>query len=59
MGLKSINEQGDTACKHQWVARSKKTIQILERACTECGRTEFHTEADLDEKTVKQLMKVN
>jgi hypothetical protein len=27
-------------CNHQWCKRDKKTIQILTRFCTNCGRVE-------------------
>jgi len=59
--LKAIKENGNNPqCSHKWVKRDKKTITILERACTECGKLELHSEdIELSEQDVKKIMKVN
>lgn len=56
--LKATEKVGNPACKHNWVKRDKKTIQILSRACTECGQVEFHSEnEEIDEATINKIMR--
>jgi hypothetical protein len=54
---------GDDRCSHKWVKRSKATIQILERACTECGKVELHSEGNITpeeaQKHIDKIKKVN
>jgi len=55
--LKHMKEKGNNPqCSHKWIMRSKKHLDILERACTECGQVEFHSESELDGETVKRIM---
>lgn len=52
-------KDGNPNCIHKFVKRDKKTIQILHRACTECGQEELHTEGDINDVEMKKIMKVN
>lgn len=52
-------QKGNDSCNHKFVKRDKKTIQILHRVCTECGKEELHSEQELTESEAKKIMKVN
>lgn len=50
---------GNDACKHSWVRRDKKSINILYRVCPECGKEELHSEEELlSENDCKKLMRL-
>ncbi len=56
MANKATITAGSPNCNHKWVKRDKKNFSILERACTECGQVELHSECkELTEEQTKKL----